>query len=70
MGIWTLVLLIKEAKQCYWATRLLAFFLAGGIDMIGFEIYGIRSMIVALYHFAKTPMDFFFVGSNAHSVLE
>ena len=38
--------------------------------MIGFEIYGIRAMIVALYHFAKTPMDIFFVGSNAHSVLE
>lgn len=39
---------------------LVFFFFFLRIDMIVFEIYGIRSIIVALYHFAKTQMDFFF----------
>lgn len=40
--------------------KALGFFFFLRIDMIVFEIYGIHSIIVALYHFAKTQMDFFF----------
>lgn len=53
--------MIQAQAQQY--IRCILFFLKNFIfkDIIGFEIYGLHSMIIALYHQYYTPIDFFYI---------